>query len=112
MLTKTRATGHLISAELLAMGSHPELLEQPRARVEVALDPCDRQETDQFRLTARERDVLCLLAFRQTDAEIADHLSISYRTVTTHVARIIGKLGVRNRRDAATTAARHGLIEM
>ena len=52
-------------------------------------------------LTRREREVLRLLVARYTDREIADALSISYRTVTTHVARICTKLGVHSRREAA-----------
>ena len=55
-------------------------------------------------LTRREREVLRLLVERYTDQEIADALSISYRTVTTHVARIRRKLGVRSRREVATRA--------
>ena len=62
-------------------------------------------------LTPREMDVLQLMAQRQTDAEIADRLFISYRTVTTHVARICEKLEAANRRDAGAKAARLGLIQ-
>ena len=61
-------------------------------------------------LTRREKDVLALMARRRTDAEIAAELFISYRTVTTHVSRIIEKLGASNRRDAAAIAARYGLV--
>jgi DNA-binding CsgD family transcriptional regulator len=112
MLTKTRAQDNLISAELLATPTYPRPLESRWITLEDPPCPCGRQEAGQFGLTARERDVLCLLACRQTDAEIADRLFISYRTVTTHVTHIIDKLGVRNRRDAAAMALRHGLIEM
>jgi predicted ATPase/DNA-binding CsgD family transcriptional regulator len=56
-------------------------------------------------LTPREIEVLRLLAGRATDREIADELSISPRTVMHHVARIIAKLGVTNRRDAAALVA-------
>lgn len=61
-------------------------------------------------LTPREREVLLLLASRQTDREIAHRLSISRRTVETHVARILAKLGVPNRRDAAFAALALGLL--
>jgi DNA-binding NarL/FixJ family response regulator len=61
-------------------------------------------------LTNREVEVLQLMAQRLTDAEIADQLYISYRTVTTHVARICEKLEASNRRDAGARAARLGLI--
>jgi DNA-binding CsgD family transcriptional regulator len=59
-------------------------------------------------LTRRERDVLALLCKRLTDIEIADRLFISPRTASTHVGRILDKLGASNRRDAAAIAARHG----
>lgn len=64
---------------------------------------------DQFDLSPREREVLQLLAQRQTDKEIAATLFISHRTVMSHVANILGKLGVTNRREAAAEAVRLGL---
>jgi DNA-binding NarL/FixJ family response regulator len=61
-------------------------------------------------LTPRERQVLLLIVHRQTDQEIADRLYISRRTASCHVARILDKLGVRNRREAAYAALSHGLF--
>lgn len=52
-------------------------------------------------LSAREQEVLRLLADGLTDRAIADALTISPRTVESHVGSILGKLGVRNRADAA-----------
>jgi predicted ATPase/DNA-binding CsgD family transcriptional regulator len=60
-------------------------------------------------LTRRERDVLALLCQHLTDAEIAERLFISPRTVEHHVSSILAKLGAANRRDAAAIAARLGL---
>ena len=60
-------------------------------------------------LTAREREVLCLVADGKTDREIAAELSIRYRTVTSHVTSILNKLGVDSRAAAAATAVRVGL---
>jgi DNA-binding CsgD family transcriptional regulator len=59
----------------------------------------ERDMLDQ--LTPRERDVLALLRGGLTDAEIAQRLSLSTRTVSNNVSEIIGKLGVRNRYEAA-----------
>jgi DNA-binding CsgD family transcriptional regulator len=61
-------------------------------------------------LTPREREVLELLCERRTNAEIAERLYLSRRTVEDHVARLLGKLGVANRREAAAVAVRSGLI--
>lgn len=52
-------------------------------------------------LSAREREVLRLLADGMTDREIAIALAISPRTVESHVSSVLHKLGVRNRAEAA-----------
>jgi DNA-binding CsgD family transcriptional regulator len=57
-------------------------------------------------LTPRERAVLAYLHMRRTNQEIAVHLSVSPRTVESHVARILEKLGAANRREASAIAAR------
>ena len=62
------------------------------------------------RLTERERAVLRLLAEGRSDREIAEELAISPRTAMTHVANILGKLGVTSRTAAASLAIRNGLI--
>jgi DNA-binding NarL/FixJ family response regulator len=59
-------------------------------------------------LTAREQEVLALLCDGLTDEEIAGRLVVSPRTVNHHVSAVIGKLGVRSRREAAAKAARLG----
>jgi excisionase family DNA binding protein len=60
-------------------------------------------------LTRREREVLRLLVAGQTDREIADALFIGRRTVETHVASLLNKLGLGSRTAAAAYAVRFGL---
>ncbi len=62
-------------------------------------------------LSRREREVLTLLVRRWTAPEIAERLSLSERTIESHVASIYNKLGVSSRRDAVTVAVGHGFIE-
>ncbi|HEY8339995.1 MAG TPA: helix-turn-helix transcriptional regulator, partial [Egibacteraceae bacterium] len=62
-------------------------------------------------LTARQVDVLRLLAEGLTNAAIAGRLVVSPRTVDHHVAAILAKLGVRSRGEAAARAAELGLLD-
>jgi DNA-binding NarL/FixJ family response regulator len=61
-------------------------------------------------LTAREREVLSLLAMGHTNREIAEKLFLSVRTVEWHRARIQWKLGVSGRAALAGVARAHGLV--
>src|SRR5262249_28285712 len=60
-------------------------------------------------LTARQLEVLSLLAGGLTNAEIADRLVVSPRTAEHHVAAVLAKLGAGSRWDAARRAAELGL---
>ncbi|TAK20781.1 MAG: response regulator transcription factor [Chloroflexota bacterium] len=62
------------------------------------------------RLTAREEEVLRLLAQGYTNMEIADALVISVKTVETHRAHILDKLGLRKRAELVRYARTHGLL--
>lgn len=61
-------------------------------------------------LTARERDVLALVARGLTNAEIAEALSISNTTVKSHIGRIFVKLELRDRQAAIVYAYNHGIV--
>ena len=60
--------------------------------------------------TAREREVLALLATGRSNRPIADELFISAKTASVHVSNILAKLQVRNRGEAAAVAHRLGLV--
>ena len=61
-------------------------------------------------LTAREHEVLILVAAGASNKEIADELSISTHTVKSHMSKILRKLQLTSRREAASFARREGLI--
>jgi ATP/maltotriose-dependent transcriptional regulator MalT len=62
------------------------------------------------RLTAREAEVLRLVAAGRSNPEIAEALFISPATARTHVSNLFAKLGVRTRTEAVDYAHRHGLL--
>ncbi|SRR5581483_2323772 len=79
----------------------PLVLHQPRAAREL-LEP----------LTAREQEVMQLLASGQTNKEIAKRLHVTEHTVKFHVNGILGKLGVATRTEAVVCAARMGIVDL
>ena len=80
------------------------------ADVSAAGDAIDRPPQEP--LTARERQVIELLAEGMANKAIAARLGISDQTVKFHVAAIIGKLGAANRTEAVRLAVRRGLIAL
>jgi DNA-binding NarL/FixJ family response regulator len=72
-----------------------------RLMKEIASDP----------LTPREREVLALIGRGMPNKLIARELSISEKTVKTHVSSILAKLGLTDRTQAALFAVRSGLVE-
>jgi DNA-binding CsgD family transcriptional regulator/tetratricopeptide (TPR) repeat protein len=66
---------------------------------------------DPFGLTAREREVLALVAAGATNREVGERLHMAEKTASVHVSRILAKLDVRSRTEAAAVAHRHGLVD-
>jgi DNA-binding NarL/FixJ family response regulator len=67
-------------------------------------------EAENVTLTAREKDVLGLVAADKQDKEIAAALNISLNTVKTHMRNILSKLQVSSRHEAAWVARKKGLV--
>ena len=63
-------------------------------------------------LTRREQEVLCLLAHGLRNKEIASQLNIAERTVKSHIANIIAKLGVKCRTEAVSQALKEGWVKL
>jgi len=87
-----------ITRRLVERFTRPELPESPLHR-------------DLTLLTPREREVLTLIAQGLSNVEIAGHLFLSEATVKTHVARILAKLGLRDRVQAVVAAYETGLTQ-
>jgi DNA-binding NarL/FixJ family response regulator len=107
---KTAPPGQLVAAirtivlgeALLAPVSTRQLLEQSTRTV----SPSPLLTS----LSARETEVLRLLARGLSNAEIAEELVVEPSTVKTHVASILAKLGVRDRVQAVVFAFEHGVV--
>jgi DNA-binding NarL/FixJ family response regulator len=78
------------------------------ARITEPGEPADSDA----RLTAREHEVLTLLAAGMTNKAIARSLTISEHTVKFHVGALLAKLGARSRTEAVTASARRGLLSL
>jgi DNA-binding NarL/FixJ family response regulator len=65
--------------------------------------------TEDLQLSGRERQILCLLAAGQNQADIAAQLFISPKTVGTHIQHLLTKLNVRSRAEAVAAAYRIGI---
>ena len=85
---------------------HPRIAQRLMAEVTAPT----RGQDPAAALTAREMEVLQLIAQGRSNAEIADQLVITERTVKAHVSNLLGKLHLSDRTQAAVYAWREGLI--
>jgi DNA-binding CsgD family transcriptional regulator len=92
--------------ESLAARARLQLGEGAEAAAAAARPEAD----DPFGLTVRERDVLALVAAGATNREIGERLHMAEKTASVHVSRILAKLNVRSRTEAAAVAHRQGLV--
>lgn len=69
------------------------------------------QESSQDELTARERDVIRLIATGRNNREIAQELFISEKTVKSHISNLLGKLNLEHRTQLAIYAIKNKLVE-
>jgi DNA-binding NarL/FixJ family response regulator len=107
-----RAAGLLIGADdYLAKPFDPDELLARVRRYATPAEPLAERTTTAPALTNREREVLGLLARGLNQAGIARDLSISEKTVATHIQHILEKLGVHSRAQAVALAHHDGLIE-
>jgi DNA-binding NarL/FixJ family response regulator len=98
---------------ILRVANHEVVLVGPAiGSVGQIADAIERRREVEVLLTAREREVLVVAAEGLTAREIATRLGVRERTVTTHLARIYGKLGVGNRLAAIRSATRSGLVSV
>jgi len=82
-----------------------------RARVDLPDQQAStRSGAERLGLTEREAEVLTLLAEGRTNRQIGQELFITEKTASVHVSRILMKLGVSNRGEAAAAAHRVGLV--
>jgi len=114
------ATSRLRRAAALAqqLGARPLsdeiVLLARRARISLSPDAgfgAATPEPDRLGLTAREFEVLRLVAAGRSNREIAAELFISAKTASVHVSNILGKLGVTSRGEAAAAAHRRRLFD-
>ena len=107
----TLGTARELGAGWLA-GEIEGLAARARLRLGEAADEAPAaagDDEDPFGLTERERQVLGLLAQGATNREIGAALFMAEKTASVHVSRILAKLEVRSRTEAAHVAHRHGL---
>jgi len=107
-----RALGSELVSAIRAVHKGESFL-YPSAAAALIEDYRQQAEEEPYdRLTAREREILKLIADGNTSRQIADILSISLKTVLGHRSKIMGKLNIHNRTELIKYTMRKGLVNM
>ncbi len=106
---KTRDAEHLIQAVRLVAGG--SMVIDPDVVASLADELAEREASDTRALSARELEVLQLVAFGHTNPEIAEQLSMSRDDVKSYLEHIYKKLGASDRTAAVAEALRRRLID-
>jgi NarL family two-component system response regulator LiaR len=107
-LIKGVSGGELAEAIRVAYSGQTVLSQEA---AQALLQPDKEPDELKFDLTDREQEVLALLVKGYSNAQIAEHLTISISTAKHHVRAILSKLGAANRAEAAALALQHNLIQ-
>ena len=107
-MLKTASSAELAQA-IRALKKGEPVLHPDIARKLMRGAPAAAQPAATDSLTAREMEVLSLLARRLSNKEIAAELGVAEKTIKTHVSSILSKLGLESRVEAARIAREQGL---
>ncbi|GAW49174.1 response regulator [Nocardioides sp. PD653] len=110
-LTKLASPQTVYDAAMAVLGGEIIFPESVRPGLTDSARALRRRAVSSGTLTAREREVLTLIAQGRSAPEIAEHLFLGVTTVRTHLQHIYDKLGVSERASAVAVAARRGLLE-
>ncbi len=106
--TAERLDAEPLRADIMALATRARLSVDADVEADDAVADAP-DEASRLGLTAREREVLALVALGRTNRQIAEELFISENTAGVHVSNILGKLAVTGRGEAAAIAYRLGL---
>jgi DNA-binding NarL/FixJ family response regulator len=110
-IMKSELADELVSAVGKVLAGHRYVSEALGERLAMRLSGRGALERGSFHeLSAREFEVLRMIASGKSGKEIASHLSISYKTVSTYRTRLLEKLNLRTNHDLTVYARREGLI--
>ena len=104
-------TAEVLPGRHLVLLAPTEIAEAPVIRTAAAPEAAPPPVRPSRGPTARERQILGMLAGGDTDVQVAGKLELSPATVQTHVRNAKAKLGARTRAQAVAMALRDGLIE-